>query len=225
MDGTLEREGEGSLSKAPQPELAKSAEKPAIKDAKQYTPLTNPLSPFYTHHDCALHCVLCSLIRLHEIYIFLSCQWACQTLVCAEVCTTVFLSISFQAVCRMNWSMFYTLFALFLLYTYSWSTYFPQVSNNIFSASTLNLSVIKEHLMINVWSERQCKSVSTRQMQLTACTYHSAFYYNSFPPFPLPLFTIPCPGSELATLFISGLMHPFPNLTGTSWRCQGVQQD
>ena len=55
MDGSLEREGEGSLSKAPQPELAKSAEKPAIEDAKQYTPLTNPLSPFYTHHDCALH--------------------------------------------------------------------------------------------------------------------------------------------------------------------------
>ena len=57
MDGSLEREGEGSSSKAPQPELAKSAEKPAIEDAKQYAPLTNPLSPFYTYHDCALHCV------------------------------------------------------------------------------------------------------------------------------------------------------------------------
>ena len=149
MDRSLQREGEGSSSKAPQPELAKSAEKPAIEDAKWYAPSTNPLSPFYTHHDCALHCVLCLLICLHEIYIFLSCQRARQTLVCAEVCTTVFLSISFQAVCRVNWSMFYTLFALFLLHTYSRSTYFPRVSNDTFSASALNSSVIKEHLVIN----------------------------------------------------------------------------
>ena len=222
MDGPFEKEEEESSSKAPQPELAKSAEKPAIEDAKRYAPSTNPLSPFYTHHDCALHCVLCSLIRLHEIYIFLSCQRARQTLVCAEVCTTVFLSISFQAVCRVNWSMLYTLFALFLLHTYSWSTYFPWVSNNIFSASTLNSSVIEEHLVINAWSKRQCKSVSTRQMQLTTCMYHSAFYYNSILSFPFPLFTILCPGSKLATLFVSGLMCLFPNLTETSWRYQGV---
>ena len=49
MDGSLEREEEGSSSKALQPELAKSAKKPAIKDAKQYASLTNLLSPFYTH--------------------------------------------------------------------------------------------------------------------------------------------------------------------------------
>ena len=154
MDGSLEREGEGSSSKAPQPELAVSAKPSAIEDAKRYTLLINPLSPFYTHHDCALHCVWCSLIRSHKIYIFLSRQRARQTLVCAEVCTTVFLSISFQAVCRVNWSMFYTLFALFLLHTYSQSTYFPWVSNNTFSASALNSSAIKEHLVINAWSER-----------------------------------------------------------------------
>ena len=180
----------------------------------------------FTHIMIALSTVfnVCWFAHMKSIF-FHRCQWAHQTLVCAEVCRTVFLSISFQAVCRVNWSMFYTLFALFLLHTYSWSTYFPRVSDDTFSASALNSSAIEEHLVINAWSERQHKSVSTRQMQLTTCKYHSAFYYNSFPLFPLPLFTVPCPGSELATLFISGLMCPFPNLTGTSWRCQGVQQD
>ena len=55
MDGPFKKEEEESSSKAPQPELAVSAKTSAIKDAKRYTPSINPLSPFYTHHDCALH--------------------------------------------------------------------------------------------------------------------------------------------------------------------------
>ena len=147
-------------------------------------------TPFYTHHDYALHCVQCLLIHSYKIYIFLSRQQAHQTLVCAEVHRAVFLSISFQAVCAEWTDPCSKPYLLYFYYTYavSWSTYFPSTLwlMTIFSASVLNSSAIKELLVINAWSERRCKSASTRQTQLTTCTYHSAFSLQFLPPISIP---------------------------------------
>ena len=49
MDGSLEREGEGSSSKAPQPELAVSAGASAIEDAKRYAHSTQTQFLLFTH--------------------------------------------------------------------------------------------------------------------------------------------------------------------------------
>ena len=49
MDSFFEKEGEESLSKAPQPELAVSAETSAIKDTKQYAYLTQTQFLLFTH--------------------------------------------------------------------------------------------------------------------------------------------------------------------------------
>ena len=58
MDGSLEREGEGSSSKATQPELAESAaETPAMEDAKRYAHSTQTHFLLITHIMIALSTV------------------------------------------------------------------------------------------------------------------------------------------------------------------------
>ena len=54
MDGPFEKEEEESLSKAPQPELAVSAETSAIEDAKRYAHLTQTQFLLFTHIMIAL---------------------------------------------------------------------------------------------------------------------------------------------------------------------------
>ena len=57
MDGSFKREGEESLSKAPQPELAVSAEISAIEDAKWYAHSTQTQFLLFTHIMIALSTV------------------------------------------------------------------------------------------------------------------------------------------------------------------------